>query len=123
MTEKPATPKRTAAPAAAKTVRAPAAKKPAPAAAKPVPVAAKPAPKASTAVKPAVTVPKKPKKVRDSFSMPQNDYDRIDSLKKTCQKIGVVAKKSELLRAGLRQLGKLKPAELKQALADVQAGK
>lgn len=119
MTEKPATPKRPAAQKAAPVATKPVAK---PATAKTAAgtAPAKPATR-SAAAKPAAS--NKPKKVRDSFSMPQDDYDRIAGLKKACLKIGIVAKKSELLRAGLQQLGKLKPTELKQALEAVQNNK
>jgi hypothetical protein len=57
---------------------------------------------------------KKIKMVRDSFTMPEDDYARISELKKKCLKAGVHIKKSELLRAGLSYLSKLsKPALLK----------
>lgn len=58
--------------------------------------------------------PKKIKMVRDSFTMPEDDYAKIAELKKKCLKAGVHIKKSELLRAGLTYLSKLsKPALLK----------
>lgn len=57
---------------------------------------------------------KKIKLVRDSFTMPENDYAKIAELKKKCLAAGVHIKKSELLRAGLTYLTKLsKPALLK----------
>ncbi|MDE2310215.1 MAG: hypothetical protein KGL01_05235 [Betaproteobacteria bacterium] len=60
------------------------------------------------------------KVVRDSFTMPQNDYARIAELKQACLKAGVHVKKSELLRAGLHALGKLSAAQLKQAIAQME---
>ena len=54
--------------------------------------------------------PKKQKKlkvVRDSFTMPQSDYDKIAALKKRFLKHGASVKKSELLRAGLHLLERL----------------
>jgi hypothetical protein len=44
------------------------------------------------------------KVVRDGFTMPKNEYDRIKDLKAMCLKQGVAVKKSELLRAGLQAL-------------------
>ena len=39
--------------------------------------------------------------VRDSFTMPKSDYEKIAVLKQKCLDAGVSVKKSELLRAGL----------------------
>ncbi|TKC78227.1 hypothetical protein FAZ69_32075 [Trinickia terrae] len=47
---------------------------------------------------------KKEKVVRDSFTMPKSDYEKIDELKKRCVAAGISVKKSELLRAGLHML-------------------
>lgn len=80
--------------------------------------AAKPA--AKTAPETKATKVVKLKNVRDSFNMPQDDYARIATLKKSCQSAGLPAKKSELLRAGLQLLSKLSAAELKKAVAAVQ---
>jgi hypothetical protein len=62
----------------------------------------------------------KVKVVRDSFTMPQNDYARIAELKQVCLKAGMHVKKSELLRAGLHALGKMSAAQLKQTIARVE---
>ena len=62
----------------------------------------------------------KVKVVRDSFTMPQNDYVKISELKQTCQKAGLQVKKSELLRAGLHVLSKLSLAQLKQTIAKIE---
>lgn len=62
----------------------------------------------------------KVKVVRDSFTMPQNDYAKIGELKQVCQKAGVQVKKSELLRAGLHALGQLSTAQLKQTIAQME---
>jgi hypothetical protein len=79
-------------------------------------VAAKPAKK-----------PKKDKKaegkvkvVRDSFTMPQADYDLIAELKLKAQTAGLHVKKSELLRAGLQAVAKLSAAQLKRAVAGLE---
>jgi len=60
------------------------------------------------------------KVVRDSFTMPKDDYDLIAELKKKCAEIGIGAKKGELLRAGLKALSALSAAQLKARLAGVE---
>ena len=62
----------------------------------------------------------KVKMVRDSFTMPQNDYAKIGELKQACLKAGMHVKKSELLRAGLHALAKLNVPQLQQAIARMQ---
>jgi hypothetical protein len=62
----------------------------------------------------------KEKVVRDSFTMPQNDYIKISELKQVCLKAGLQVKKSELLRAGLHALGKLSIAQLKQTIMQME---
>ncbi len=91
-------------------------------------VTVKPAPsKVAVAVKPEKKAKKtgtkevtKVKVVRDSFTMPQNDYAKIAELKLVCQKAGLQVKKSELLRAGLNELGKLSAAQLKKAVVQME---
>ncbi len=61
---------------------------------------------------------KKEKVVRDSFTMPRSDYEKIAALKQKCLDAGVSTKKSELLRAGLLLL---EAAPLKRLLAAVSA--
>ena len=79
---------------------------------------------AEKAAAPAKATAKKPKKehkekvVRDSFTMPQNDYALIATLKERAN--GTHVKKSELLRAGLRLLSKLTAAQLKKSVADLE---
>ena len=97
----------------------PAVKKPA---AKP---AARPAPKAAEPVKAEkksekiekAAKPKKVKQVRDSFTMPENEYAVLAQVKKSCLKAGVEIKKSDLLRIGVSLIKNLKIAELKDILA------
>jgi hypothetical protein len=86
----------------------------------PMPKAAAPA-KATKVVKPAEAAKKdkKPKLVRDSFTIPKNEYEAIAGLKARALKLGASIKKSELLRAGLKQLAGLSDAAFKLALADV----
>lgn len=92
--------------ASAKTVKAPAAKQALPKA------SAVPAAPPAVAMKKA----KRPKVVRDSFTMPKEEYAKIDELKALGLTVGVAAKKSELLRAGLIALGKFSAPQLKAAL-------
>lgn len=67
--------------------------------------------------------PKKDKVVRDSFTMPKSDYDKIAALKKKCLEAGVSVKKSELLRAGLLMLESAAPKRLLAAVSSVEAVK
>jgi len=61
----------------------------------------------------------KPEKVvRDTFTMPRADYEKIAVLKQRCLDAGVAVKKSELVRAGLLLLTS-EPA--KRLLAAVKA--
>ena len=70
--------------------------------------------------------PKKAKKdqkkkvVRDSFTMPQNEYSKIAEIKAICLKSKMHVKKSEVLRAGLKLLAELNPAQLKQKLGSLE---
>jgi len=121
--------KATTTPARAKAAVAATAAKAAPAPAKPAKAAAaaKPAKAAAPAkadktekVKKAGKREPAQKVVRDSFTMPKDDYDLIAELKKKCAEIGIGAKKGELLRAGLKALSALSPAQLKTRLAGVE---
>ncbi|RFC39101.1 MAG: hypothetical protein DID90_2727552516 [Candidatus Nitrotoga sp. LAW] len=64
--------------------------------------------------------PKKIKMVRDSFTMPVNEYSQFAALKRKCQLVGVYVKKSELLRAGLLCLSKLSDPELVNVVGQVE---
>ena len=112
--------------------RKPAAKKTAPAkaplrrtaSAKPVAAPASapaPAPAAVTRsipnAKPAK--PKKPKLVRDSFTIPKAEYTVLDTLKQRAAKAGLPAKKSEVLRAGIKALAALSDTAFAAAMAAV----
>ena len=78
-------------------------------------------PKAAKAEKPPkADKPKKIKMVRDSYTMPENDYAQLAELKKKCLQAGVHVKKSELLRAGLLSLSKLPDAALIKAVEQVE---
>jgi len=125
------TPKKTAAPkpAAKKPVaKKAAAKKPAakPVNKKPAPKGGKPAaPKKAAEAKKPVAAPTQ-KVVRDGFTMPQADYDKLKELKALCLKNGVEVKKSTLLRAGLHALQALPTADLLarlRGLPPIKAGR
>ena len=132
MTENTAARKPRAIPAkTAPAARKPAAQKKAPpklvtsARAKPKTLAATPA-KPGKKEKKEKKAQEKSKVVRDSFTMPQNDYDRIAELKQVCQKAGLHVKKSELLRAGLQALSKLTVPQLERVivqLAPIKTGR
>ena len=108
------------------TPKAPAAKKPAakaPATKRTASkaIVAKPAAAKPVAAKPtkAEAKPKKPKLVRDSFTIPKDEYAGIDTLKERSVALGRPAKKSELLRAGLMALLAMSPNALHAALEAV----
>lgn len=69
---------------------------------------------------------KKSKLVRDSFTMPEEEYAALSEVKKACLKAGIEVKKSELLRVGVAHIRKMDLAVLKQAisvLAPLKAGR
>lgn len=81
-----------------------------------------PASKPATATKPAkATEPKgkKPKLVRDSFTIPKDEYTVLDTLKDRATALAHPVKKSELLRAGLKVLAGLSDSALRSALQAV----
>ena len=65
------------------------------------------------------TAPRKPKLVRDSFTIPKTEYAAIDALKTRAITLGTSVKKSELLRAGLMALVAMSDAGFKAAVAAV----
>lgn len=137
----------TKAPTTASAKRAPTAKKPAPVKAKRVtlkkaaPVKAKRAApsKVAQAAAPAkaaqsdapakvknkketvtpVTKDKKVKVVRDSFTIPKNEFVQLAEMKKKALGLGMDIKKSELLRAGLMLLSATTDTAFKKALSNV----
>ena len=128
--KKPAAPATTvakvAAKAPAKTETKPAAKAAPKAAPK---AAAKPAAKVAVkaAIKPAVKAVakpkveknvklKKPKLVRDSFTIPKAEYTVLDDLKQRAGKLASSVKKSELIRAGIKALAAMTDAAFMAAV-------
>lgn len=104
------------------------------AAAKAVKVAPKPAVKKAPAAKKVVVTKtikaaapvaakdakvKKPKLVRDSFTIPKDEYAVIETLKQRASTLAHPVKKSELLRAGLKLLATLTDSGLRTALQAV----
>lgn len=69
---------------------------------------------------------KKVKLVRDSFTMPANEYQTLQDIKKASLKAGVEVKKSELLRIGVGLLKTLSVAQIdsqRAALIKLRAGR
>ncbi len=60
------------------------------------------------------------KVVRDSFTMPQTDYDLITLLKKRALQAGNETNKSEVLRAGLLALNQMSEAEFLDKITTVE---
>ncbi len=91
--------------------------------AKPIPKAlAKPAAPAATAG--ATTTPakvKKPKLVRDGFTIPKAEYVVLEALKLRASELKRPTKKSELLRAGIKALAAMDGAAFLAALGAVPA--
>jgi hypothetical protein len=62
---------------------------------------------------------KKPKMVRDSFTIPKPEYDVLDVLKLRAAKLGNPVKKTELIRAGMKAIAALTDTAFKAALQAV----
>lgn len=102
---KPARPGvKTAVKAAAKTLAAPPAKR-----------AARKAP--ASPAREAAPSSARPVLVRDSFTMPEQEYAVLAEVKQACLRAGIDVKKSELLRIGVALLGQVDIATLKSVLA------
>ena len=108
-----ATTRRTPAPASAPTRKS---RPTAPKAATPAAPAPIEAP--ASVVAPAPKAPKE-KPVRDSFTMPPAEYAVIAAIKQRALKLGHPAKKSEVLRAGLKTLAAMSDKMLLAALQAV----
>jgi hypothetical protein len=110
---------KTAAKTTVKAAVKPASKAPVKKAAKPRTAKKVTAPAPSTAPKAAETKVKKPKLVRDSFTMPKPEYAAIDELKQRAAKLGHPVKKSELLRAAIKVIAGLSDAAYIAAMSAV----
>lgn len=58
--------------------------------------------------------------IRDSFTMPSQDYEKIAQLKTRCLKIGVSVTKSEVLRAGLHALENMSEEAFRKVLQSIE---
>jgi hypothetical protein len=54
--------------------------------------------------------------VRDSFTMPEQEYAVLGAVRQACLKAGFEVKKSELLRIGVALLGQLDTKSLRAVL-------
>lgn len=63
--------------------------------------------------------PEKIKMERDSFTMPKDEYAQLNLLKARLMAMGQPAKKSELLRAGIKLLAAMSDNTLKTTLAKI----
>ena len=111
------------APAAPRKARKTAPAAPAPAlvpeaAAKPAKASAKSADKSADKPAKAPKAPK-PKLVRDSFTIPKNEYQVLDALKQRALGLEQPVRKSELLRAGIQALGAMNDRALLAAVGAV----
>lgn len=64
--------------------------------------------------------------VRDSFTLPEDDYQLIDLLRQRCLKNGLSATKSEIVRAGMHSLNILSDEaliEVLQGLEKIKTGR
>ena len=64
--------------------------------------------------------PEKQKLVRDSFTIPEAEYQILVNAKKSLTKSGVEVKKTELLRVGLLLIGKTSLTVLKRHLGGLE---
>ncbi|WP_426175658.1 hypothetical protein [Massilia sp. TWR1-2-2] len=62
---------------------------------------------------------RKSRLVRDSFTMPEHEYEVLGQVKKSCLKAGFDIKKSELLRIGVALISQLDLATLQNVLASL----
>jgi hypothetical protein len=90
-------------------------KKPAPASGK----TASTGEKTKKSARPKPAKPKKPKLVRDSFTIPKDEYEVLAVLKQRCVAQAHPSKKSELLRAGIKALAAMSDKGLLAALQAV----
>ena len=60
-----------------------------------------------------------PKVVRDTFSMPEDDFQLLEKLRSRARKMDLDTNKSELVRAGLRLLAGLDDARLEGLIRNV----
>ena len=74
---------------------------------------------APPAPEPASAKAHKPKLVRDSFTMPKDEYQVLDALKHRAQDLERHVRKSELLRAGVQALAAMSDRAFLKAIGSV----
>jgi hypothetical protein len=79
----------------------------------------KPAAKAAAPEEQVREKARKSRLVRDSFTMPEHEYEVLGQVKKSCLKAGFEIKKSELLRIGVALISQLDLATLQNVLASL----
>lgn len=84
-------------------------------------IAAKPAPTPKVEKVAKVAKAKKPKLVRDSFTIPKTEYVVLDELKQRAARLARPVKKSELLRAGIKALAAMSDPAFLKAMDNVPA--
>lgn len=67
-----------------------------------------------------LSLPSNEKVIKDTFSFPSGDYALIQELREACAKTGVIANKSEVVRAGLLALASMSDADLSKALRRIE---
>jgi hypothetical protein len=77
------------------------------------------APANGAAAEPVREKARKAKLVRDSFTMPEHEYEMLGQVKKACLKAGFEIKKSELLRIGVALISQMDLATLRKVLASL----
>lgn len=68
----------------------------------------------------------KTKLIRDSFAIPEKEYEALVAVKKACLKAGLEIKKTELIRIGIALVNNLTTAKIKTAqskLTQISAGR
>jgi hypothetical protein len=84
----------------------------------------RPAAKKTVASRPTVkkrtTEKQHSKLIRDSFTIPEDEYVLLAETKKTCLNSGLEIKKSQLIRIGIRLVHELSPSRLKKAQKALQ---
>jgi hypothetical protein len=81
---------------------------------------AKPAKKSGHAKSDDRSKVEKEKLIRDSFTIPESEYDLIAAIKKRCLAKGMAVKKSEVLRAAIITFAALNDAAVTKALKAVE---
>lgn len=79
--------------------------------------AVKPVVRSAPPVERVAAIDARPVLVRDSFTLPEQEYAVLLEVKQACLRAGVDVKKSELLRIGVALLGQLDVATLQGVLA------